>query len=323
MEKKNDVIGLTTPGGDASGINACIRAVVRLGISEGYRIVGIQNGYQGIYDGKFVQLNKRSVSGIINLGGTILKSARCKEIRSEQGIKKAAALLKREGVDKLIVIGGDGSSDALLKLSSYGIQGVAIPASIDNDINGTDETIGFDTATDVAVDAVDKIRDTATSFDRVFIVEVMGRNHGFLALSVGIASGAEFIIVPEVKYNLRKICAELLYDKRKGKSSEIIIFAEGAGDVKKFAENVASTTNLEVRVSTLGYIQRGGTPSARSRNLGARFGAEAVKLIKQKKFNRLVVIRDSIVGSIPLTLAKKHEKRFDYALHKLAKQLSD
>ncbi|MDO8733536.1 MAG: ATP-dependent 6-phosphofructokinase, partial [Elusimicrobiota bacterium] len=198
-------IAIITPGGDAPGMNACIRAVVRRAISSGFEVVGVMNGYRGLVDETLIKMDARTVSGIIQHGGTILKSSRCAEIKTPVGLSKAVQTLKKNKIAHLIVIGGDGSIKAAEKISKNGISVICIPASIDNDVFGTDETIGFDTAIDTAVEAIDKIRDTATSFDRVFIVEVMGREHGFLAVEVGLASGAEFVLIPEVKYNITKI----------------------------------------------------------------------------------------------------------------------
>jgi 6-phosphofructokinase 1 len=233
-------IGIITPGGDSSGINACIRAIVRNAIYYRLKVFGVYNGYQGLIEGDIQPLNARSVSGIINHGGTMLKSTRCEQIKTRKGIGRAVKQLTNNKIDCLVIIGGDGSLRAGAELSKKGISVIGIPASIDNDIYGTDETIGFDTAMDVAVEAIDKIRDTATSFNRVFLVEIMGREHGFLALAVGLASGAEYILIPEIKYDLNKICDELNEAKEKGKTSEIIIFAEGAGNILEVTKSELS-----------------------------------------------------------------------------------
>jgi 6-phosphofructokinase 1 len=315
-------IAVVTSGGDAPGMNAAIRAVVREAIFHKLEVLGIHRGYTGLIDNQFTHMNLRSVSGIINRGGTILKTVRCPEIRKPEGLKKAVANLKRNGVEGLVVIGGDGSLAAAKKISDCGIPAVCVPGSIDNDIFGTDETIGFDTALDTAVMAVDKIRDTADSHERVFIIEVMGREHGFLALSVGIASGAEFILIPEIKYDVNKVCAELKKERQKGKTSIIMIFAEGAGDPNVLAERIDRCTGLEARVSSLGYIQRGGDPSGRSRILACRFGARAVNLLMQGKKNRLVVMNKGRISDIPFSKAAGGEKKIDKALYKLATELS-
>ncbi len=315
-------IAIVTPGGDAPGINACIRAVVRKAISSGFDVYGINRGYQGLLEDDFILLNSRSVSGIIYHGGTILKSSRCIEVKTDQGIEKSSKILKKHNIDYLVVIGGDGSLRAANKISKKsGIKIIGIPATIDNDIYGTDETIGFDTAVDTAVEAIDKIRDTATSFERIFLIEVMGREHGFLALEVALASGAEFVLLPEIKYDIKKISEELKREKLSGKSSAIIVFAEGTGDVKKVAEEIEKQTKIPVRVSSLGYIQRGGAPSGKSRVLGTLFGSYAVELIKKKFKNRVVVIKNGKITDILLTTAISKEKKIDFELYKILYQV--
>jgi 6-phosphofructokinase 1 len=303
-------------------MNAAIRAVVREAIYNKLEVLGIHRGYTGLIENQFIHLNLRSVSGIINHGGTMLKTVRCPEIRKPAGLKIAVENLKKNGIEGLVVIGGDGSLAAAGKLSAHGIPSVCIPASIDNDIFGTDETIGFDTALDTAVEALDKIRDTAASHERVFIVEVMGREHGFLALAVGLASGAEYILIPEIKFNSDNVCRELKKEHRKGKTSIIVIFAEGAGNPYELAGRVNKCTGLEARVSSLGYIQRGGSPNGRSRILACRFGAHAVKLLIKGKRNRLVVFKDGKISDIPFSSALSGEKKIDTSLLKLSSELS-
>lgn len=315
-------VAIITPGGDCSGMNACIRAIVRDAIYYKFDVFGIYRGYQGLIEGDIKQLGARSVSGIIHYGGTVLKSTRCEAIRTARGLTRAVSQLKKNRIDYLIVIGGDGSLQAGFKFSKMGISVIGIPASIDNDIYGTEETIGFDTAIDVAVEAVDKIRDTATSFNRVFLVEVMGGEHGFLALAVGLASGAEYILIPEIKYNLSKICAELKMAKERGKTSEIIIFAEGAGDVFEVARKIERKTDIPARASSLGYIQRGGAPSARSRTIGSLFGSYAVRLIRKGLKNKLVVLKNNKVSHIPLAIAAARSKRIDKGFYTLARRLA-
>lgn len=313
-------LAIITPGGDAPGMNAAIRAVVRASLREGWDVFGVYRGYQGLIEKDIKQLTHRSVSGIIHLGGTILKSSRCQEIKTEQGLKKAVSTLKELNIDYLVVIGGDGSIKAAEKISKY-LPVICIPASIDNDVYGTDETIGFDTAIDTAVEAIDKIRDTATSFERVFVVEVMGREHGFLALSVAVASGAEVVIIPEIKYNLDKIAKKIKQDKQKGKSSEIIIFAEGAGNVEEFALKLETKTGIPTRVSSLGYIQRGGSPSARSRILASLFGEYAVKLIKERQKNKVVVIQNNKIYHLDVKTVIANEKQIDSHLLSILESL--
>lgn len=315
-------IGIITPGGDSSGINACIRAIVREATYYRLKAFGVYNGYQGLIEGDIQPLNARSVSGIIHHGGTLLKSTRCEEIKTPRGIGRAVKQLTKNKIDCLVIIGGDGSLRAGAKLSKKGGCVIGIPASIDNDIYGTDETIGFDTAMDVAVEAIDKIRDTATSFNRVFLVEIMGREHGFLALAVGLASGAEYILIPEIKYDLNKICAELKKAKEKGKRSEIIIFAEGAGNILEVAKSIERQTGIPARTSSLGYIQRGGAPSAKSRIIGSLFGSCAVNLVRSNENNRLIVLKNGRVAHIPLEAAVAREKQINEEFYTLARHLA-
>jgi 6-phosphofructokinase 1 len=315
-------IGVITSGGDAPGMNAAVRAVVRSAIASGLEVIGIHRGFRGLLEDQFSHLNLRSVSGIINRGGTILKTGRCPEMKTATGLNRALSTLKQLQIEGLVVIGGDGSLAAGNVLSERGIPTICIPATIDNDIYGTDETIGFDTAMNTAVEAIDKIRDTASSHERVFIVEVMGREHGFLALSVGLAAGAEFILIPEVKVRAAKLCDELKQEQRRGKTSIIVVFAEGAGNPYDLADAVTRCSSLEVRVSSLGYIQRGGAPTARSRILASRFGAYAVQLLRNRKKNRLVVLSRGRVTDIPVALAAKNEKTIDEETYALAGRLA-
>ncbi|MGA2089879.1 MAG: 6-phosphofructokinase [Endomicrobiales bacterium] len=320
--KKIQRIGVITSGGDAPGMNAAVRAVVRQAVHHGLEVIGIHRGFKGLLEDQYSRLTTRSVSGIINRGGTMLKTGRCPALKTAAGMNRAIGVLRQLKIDGLVVIGGDGSLQAGAAISKHGIPVISIPASIDNDINGTDETIGFDTALDTAVEAIDKIRDTAVSHERVFIVEVMGREHGFLALSIGIASGAEFILVPEIKQDAAALCRELKNEYRRGKTSVIIVLAEGAGSPYELADKIKQNTHLEVRISTLGYIQRGGTPSARSRILACQFGAYAVDLLVAGSKNRLVVIKKGIITDIPVSMAVKKQKPFDHALYTTARYLS-
>jgi len=318
----SDRIAVITPGGDASGMNSCIRAVVRKGLQSGYEMFGIYRGYEGLINGEIFYMPRSSVSGIIHVGGTILKSTRCEAIKTPLGMDKAVAQLKKMNIDHLVVIGGDGSLTAGCKMTEHGINVIGIPASIDNDVYGTEETIGFDTAIDVAIDAIDKIRDTATSFERIFIVEVMGREHGFLTLAVGIASGAEFIVVPEVKMTPDDIVRHLKEDSHKNKRSMIIVFAEGVGDANEWAKQIEKKTGISTRYSKLGYIQRGGAPSGRSRILGSQFGAYAIELIKKGVRNKVVVIKDNKVTHIPIDRMGKKEKTLDMKMLAMARDLA-
>ncbi|MCL1972203.1 MAG: 6-phosphofructokinase [Endomicrobia bacterium] len=313
-------VGLITSGGDAPGMNAAVRAVTRYGISLGYEIIGIRRGFRGLLDDDFVTLSLRSVSGIINDGGTILHTGRCPETKTKTGMNRAVNTIKQLGLEGVVVIGGDGSLAAANAISKHGIKVMAIPASIDNDVFGTDETIGYDTAMNTAVEAIDKIRDTATSHDRIFVVEIMGREHGFLTLDVGVAAGCEFVIIPEVKYDINKITGELKKGKERGKTSEIIAFAEGSGSSADFARKIEKLTGLEVRVSNLGYIQRGGRPTARTRILGSKFGYAAMHLFHNKKYNHFVGITAGKISAMPISkIIGKNKKINDVELRLLRK----
>ncbi|MHB9155643.1 MAG: ATP-dependent 6-phosphofructokinase [Endomicrobiales bacterium] len=314
-------IAVITSGGDAPGMNATVRAVTRHAIYNGLEVLGIHRGFRGLLEDQFTHLNLRSVSGIINRGGTILRTGRCPEMKTESGMNRAISMLNQLNVEGLVVIGGDGSLHAGDAISRRGIPVICVPASIDNDIFGTDETVGFDTALNTAVDAIDKIRDTASSHERVFIVEVMGREHGFLSVSVGVAAGVEFVLVPEVKYKLPTLLHELKEQHHRGKTSVIIVFAEGVGNPFKLAADI-SKARFEVRVSSLGYIQRGGTPSARSRILASQFGAHAVELLVKGKKNRLVVLENGRIKDMPIAMAAGKEKEFDRSLYDLTMKLA-
>ncbi|OGS17802.1 MAG: ATP-dependent 6-phosphofructokinase [Elusimicrobia bacterium RIFOXYA2_FULL_50_26] len=315
-------IAVITPGGDAPGMNSAVRAVVREGLIRGHEVYGVYHGYRGLIDGNIERFNLRSVSGIINRGGTMLGTRRCPDMKTKEGQGRALANLAGHGIEGLVVIGGDGSMQGGAVLSRAGIKVIGIPASIDNDIFGTDETIGFDTAVNTSVEAIDKIRDTAASHDRIFIVEVMGREHGFLALSVGIAAGAEFILAPEAPLTVASLSAELNTERYCNKTSVIIVFAEGAGNPFTLAEQLRASVPVEIRVSSLGYIQRGGSPSARSRILACRFGAHAVELLSENRTNEVVVLQGDAVTSIPIETCVNGVKQLDDKLYKLAGRLS-
>ncbi len=312
-----------TTGGDAPGMNAAIRAIVRTAVFNDLEVVGIERGYSGLIDGMMKMLDVRSVSGIINRGGTILHTVRSQEFKQKAYRKKAYDHLKEHKIDALIIIGGDGSlHGAELISEETALPCVVIPATIDNDLPLTDFTIGFDTAVNTAVEAIDKIRDTATSHERVFIVEVMGREHGFLALEVGLVSGAEEILIPEVKYSLKSLIENIHEGHKRGKRSSIIVMAEGAGNSKIIAEDVRKETDLDVRVTIIGHVQRGGTPSAFSRMLACRFGAEAVSLLLKGKYCRMVAVANNKITSFPIKDVLRADKKIDMASYKLAKVLA-
>jgi len=304
-------------------MNAAIRAITRIASLKKVQVLGFERGWEGLIKNNFVPLTPRSVSGIIQLGGTILRTSRSLEFRTPEGIKKAAETLILNNVDGLAVIGGNGSFGGAKDLSKKtDALIVGIPASIDNDIFGTDETIGFDTALNTAVDEIDKIRDTAISHERIFIVEVMGRARGFLAVTVGLTVGAEIILVPEVKFNVKKIVQKLEENSAKGKKSGIIIAAEGVGDTRKLGQEIEKEAGVEVRLSVLGYAQRGGSPTGRSRLLADLFADKAVELLLKEEDKRIVGLQKGKITSIDLEESCRTEKPLDLDLLKLASVLA-
>jgi len=304
-------------------MNAAIRAVVRVASNHGMRVLGFRRGYGGVVANEFMELTPRSVSGIIQLGGTILHSSRCKECETADEQEIAAQNLKKNGVEGLVVVGGDGSMRGARALGkTSGIPMVGVPASIDNDVYGTDETIGFDTAVNTDVSEIDKIRDTAVSHDRIFIVEVMGRHRGFIAAMVGLTVGAEATLVPEVKYNEEALLKLIRENEAKGKKSAIIVAAEGVGDTRKIAEDIEKGLGLEARLSIIGYAQRGGSPTARSRFLAAEFGSRAVELLMAGNGDRVVGIRNGKITDISLEESCSQKKPLDTSVLALAKVLS-
>jgi len=316
-------IGVVTSGGDAPGMNAAIRAITRIAYSKNLQVLGFERGWEGLIESKFRPLTPRSVGGIIQSGGTILHTLRCPQFKRKEMIRKAAETLDLNKVDGLIVIGGNGSFKGALELSrETDTLIVGVPATIDNDVFGTDETIGFDTAVNTAVNEIDKIRDTAISHERTFIVEVMGRKRGFLALTVGITVGAEIILVPEVKFEKEEIFKILKENSAKGKKSSIIVAAEGIGDTRKLAKEIEKNTAAEVRLSILGYAQRGGSPTARSRLLASLFADKAVKLLLKGRGNRIVGLQKGRITSIELEKSCKTEKPLDLKLLRLASVLA-
>jgi 6-phosphofructokinase 1 len=316
-------IGVVTTGGDAPGMNAAIRAATRVAHSKGLQIIGFERGWEGIINNTFRHLTPRSVGGIIQLGGTILHTARCPDFKTDKGLQKAAQTLKAHNIFGLIVIGGDGSFRGALDLSKKcDVKMVGIPATIDNDIYGTDETIGFDTAVNTAVVEIDKIRDTAISHERIFIVEVMGRKRGFLALNVGITVGAEIILLPENNCQVDEVIATLKENARKGKKAGIIVAAEGCGRITEISEEIEKQTSAEVRLTILGYVQRGGSPTARSRLLASLFAEKAVDLLCQGESNKAVVLQNGTIKSIGLEESCNNIKPIETNLIKLAPLLA-
>ncbi|MFZ3576316.1 6-phosphofructokinase [Virgibacillus sp. DJP39] len=315
-------IAVLTSGGDAPGMNAAIRAVVRKSIFHGLEIFGIQNGFQGLMDGNITKMELGSVGDIIQRGGTILFSARCLEFKTPEGQQKGIEQLKKHGIEALIVIGGDGSFRGAQKLTESGFPCIGVPGTIDNDIPGTDFTIGFDTALNTIIEAIDKIRDTATSHERTYVIEVMGRDAGDLALWAGLADGAESILIPEKKDDFEAVVQKLKRGHERGKKHSIIILAEGAGSGFAYGKRIQDATNLETRVTVLGHIQRGGSPTAADRVLASRLGAKAVDLLIEGKGGRVVGIQANqlVDHDILEILDQKHT--IDMDMYKLSSELS-
>ncbi len=304
-------------------MNATIRAITRVAYSRGLEVLGFERGWNGLMGNVHRPLTPRSVGGILGLGGTILYTARSPHFRTKDGIETAAQVLDQKKIDGLLVIGGDGSFRGAYDLSKETeTKIVGVPASIDNDIFGTDETIGFDTAVNTVVNEIDKIRDTAISHERIFVIEVMGRKRGFLALKAGMTSGAEIILLPEIKPRNSEILRTIKDNNTKGKKSGIIVVAEGAGDSIKLAKEIEERTDSEVRLSVLGYAQRGGSPTARSRLLACLFGSKAVELLIEEKDRAIVGLQKGRIDSISFEKSCKTAKPLDLSLLQLAKVLA-
>ena len=319
-------IAVLTSGGDAPGMNAAIRAVVRTGIFNGLEVFGVRRGYQGLIEDDLFKMESRSVANIIQRGGTILKSARCKEFYQPEGRKKAYEVLKSRGIEGVVVIGGDGSFKGALALSKeFGIACVGLAGTIDKDIAGTDFTIGFDTAVNTAVEAIDKIRDTADAHDRLFIVEVMGRDAGYIALHSGIATGAENILIPERKTDIKGVIDSLMEKERRKKLVNIIVVAEGdeLGGATEVAKVVKDRLpQMEARVCILGHIQRGGTPSGMDRLIASRMGFHAVECLLEGRHNVFVGILNNKMNYTPLEEVGKKKGKVDEEWMKMAKILA-
>ena len=289
MASKVKTIGVLTSGGDAPGMNAAIRAVVRTAINKGIKVKGIMRGYAGLLQEEIVDMESTSVSEIINRGGTILYTARCMEFMTPEGQQRGAEICKKHGIDGMVVIGGDGSFRGAGKLSTLGVNTIGLPGTIDLDIACTDYTIGFDTAVNTAMEAIDKVRDTSTSHERCSVIEVMGRDAGYLALWCGIANGAERILMPEEHgFDEKALIEDILENKKRGKQNYIIINAEGVGDSINLAKRIEDATGIETRATILGHMQRGGSPTCKDRVYASTMGAMAVDLLCQGKTNRVV-----------------------------------
>lgn len=311
-------IGVLTSGGDAPGMNAAVRAVVRTAISLGMTVKGVRRGYAGLIEEDIFDMDARSVSDVINRGGTLLYTARCPKFRTEEGVLQAVENCKKHGIEGLVVIGGDGSFRGALDLSRHGVPCVGVPGTIDNDIACTEYTIGFDTAMNTAVEMVDKIRDTAQSHERCSVIEVMGRHAGYIAVQTGIAVGATAIMVPEVPVSMESIIRKIKTAHANGKKHFIVIVAEGIGGVEEIAKQIMAATGIDSRATVLGHVQRGGNPTLRDRLRATQMGYEAVQLLYQGKGNRVVAYQGSSVVNYEIEEALQMKKEFNRDMLKIA-----
>ena len=323
MAKEIQTIGVLTSGGDAPGMNAAIRAVVRQAISKGKKVKGIRRGYTGLIAEDIVDMEAKDVSDIIQRGGTILQTARCPEFRTEEGQKLGAEMCRKHGIEGIIVIGGDGSFRGAQKLAAQGINTIGIPGTIDLDISCTDYTISFDTAVNTAMEAIDKIRDTASSHERCSIIEVMGRDAGYIALWCGLANGAEQVLIPE-KYDFdeQKIVNNIIANRKRGKRHYIIINAEGIGHSTSLARRIEAATGMETRATILGHMQRGGSPTCKDRVYASTMGAYAVDLLCEGKSNRVVAYKDGKFVDYDVDEALAMEKHISDYQFNVGKNLS-
>lgn len=315
-------IGVLTSGGDAPGMNAALRAVVRTAIYHGLEVSGIHRGYQGLLDADIENMAVSSVGDIIHRGGTKLQTARCLDFQTDEGFARGLDVLRMYKIDGLVVIGGDGSFRGAQRLSNAGIKTVGIPGTIDNDLAYTDYTIGFDTALNTVVWAIGNLRDTTSAHGRANIVEVMGRHCGDIALHAGLAGGAESIIVPEIDFDMDELCLKIIAGKKRGKLHNIILVAEGVGKPYELAETIQSRVGISTRVTIMGHLQRGGTPSAFDRNLASRFGHHAVMTLIEGRTSRVVGIKGATIFDMDIHEALAMEKDIDRDLYKLAEILS-
>ncbi|MGI5853022.1 MAG: 6-phosphofructokinase [Bacillota bacterium] len=326
-------IGVLTSGGDAPGMNAAVRSVVRTAISRGLEVYGIRRGYRGLIEGDFISMDFRSVADILQRGGTILKTARSEEFTTEEGRQRALQQIRRYFLDALVVIGGDGSFRGAIELDKMGVQVIGIPGSIDNDIDCTDYSIGFDTATNTVIDAINKIRDTASSHERTYVIEVMGRHSGHIAITAGLASGAEAVLIPEYKPDLNALCERVVDTQRRGKAHCIIIVAEGLfaeddapvpreGSALKVGRIITETTGIETRITILGHLQRGGTPTVLDRTIATLMGAKAVDLLLSGETGKMVGLVNNRPAFCPLEDALRARKPIDHELLMLSDMLA-
>ncbi len=314
--------GVLTSGGDAPGRNAAIRSVVRSAIKKGFRVIGVRRGYNGLINGDLIEMDMRSVSNILQRGGTMLYTARCDEFRYEEGLQRARKTCEENGIEGIVVIGGDGSFRGAADLSARGVKCVGIPGTIDNDIQCSEYTIGYDTAMNTAMEMVDKIRDTAESHYRCSVVEVMGRHAGHIALNCGIACGATFILVPEVPYSIDAIVEKMKMTQKIGKHHFIILVAEGIGNVNELAKEIERLTGIESRATILGHVQRGGSPTVRDRVIASQMAHYAVDLLEKGVGNRVVGMQKNEVVDFDIQEALRMKKPFDTNLYQIAHDIS-
>ena len=323
MAKEGKTIGVLTSGGDAPGMNAAIRSVVRVALARGLKVKGIKKGYQGLLNEEIFDMNAHDVSDIIQRGGTVLGTARCLEFKTPEGQQKGADICRKHGIDGMVVIGGDGSYRGAQALSRLGINTIGLPGTIDLDISCTDYTIGFDTSVNTAMQAIDRVKDTSSSHERCSIIEVMGRNAGYIALWCGIANGAEDILLPE-KYDFdeQKIINNIILSRKKGKTHHLIINAEGIGHSASMARRIEAATGIETRATLLGYMQRGGSPTAKDRYYASIMGARAVDILIEGKTNRVVGYRDGKFTDVDIEEGLAMTKNIDEYEYEVARLLS-
>jgi 6-phosphofructokinase 1 len=315
-------IVVLTSGGDSPGMNAAIRAVVRTGIFHGLEVFGVERGYTGLIEGQIFPMNISSVGGIMQRGGTILKTSRCEKFKTKEGLDIALQKLKEFNIDGLVTIGGDGTLRGIRELSALGVKTMGVPATIDNDLSKTDMAIGVDTALNTVIGAIDKIKDTASSHERAFIIEVMGRNSGYLALMGGIAGGVEVVLIPEISYNLREISLKLKEGYQRGKTHCIIIIAEGVGKTYEVSKFLEDKIGFETRITILGYLQRGGSPSAFDRLLASRLGAAAVEHLLKGETSKMVGLMGNKIEATDLEVVLSEQKIISQDLYNLALMLA-
>ncbi|MEE1006908.1 MAG: 6-phosphofructokinase [Acutalibacteraceae bacterium] len=317
-----NTIGVLTSGGDAPGMNAAVRAVVRTAIAMGMKVKGIRRGYNGLIEGDIIDLDVRSVSDIIHRGGTVLYTARSPRFKTEEGMREAIDNCKKHGIEGIVVIGGDGSYRGARDLSLRGIPCVGVPGTIDNDISSTEYTIGFDTAMNTAMEMVDKLRDTSQSHDRCSVVEVMGRRAGYLALQTGIAVGATAVLVPEIEFEIENVIQKIKETQKTGKKHFIIVVAEGVGGVDEIAKKIEEETGVESRATVLGHVQRGGNPTIRDRVMATEMGYAAVKLLNDGIGNRVIGWKKGEIVNYDIYEALNMKKPFDDEMYEIANTTS-